>query len=106
MLHTFVPHNHHDTDQSQLQESHYPENFIDFLAHAFHHSHADGQLENYSNERIEYSNQDVNSVALVPSDFNLALHVQAPTQFKLHELLSFIPEVYSDSYSYRGPPVI
>ena len=54
LLHTLVPHQHHNIDEGEHEHSHHeePQNLLEYLAHAFHFSAGYGHSDSYSTNNI------------------------------------------------------
>lgn len=105
MLHSFVPHQHHDElgQAEHISEHSSATSTLDFLSLIFHENLGENHLENFENTECHF---DFVAIAVLPSaDYSLAEVVLAETESKYQDYPNAIPiSVYPKTSSERGPP--
>lgn len=108
MLHSFVPHDHHESDLIYISDEEVPESILDFIALGFHISQADGHLEDYSSERFDFEVADHQLFDVLNSE-SFLLDINFSSSLILSNRIDkdvFYRSLLIGEFSRRGPPQI
>lgn len=104
LLHSFVPHEHHDSGNSFITNHNVPPNIIDQIALGFHLTQTDGQLEHFMlvEDTTENDLQFLAVISVVVFGINTSDF--QPHQKVFSDQNTSFKSLNVSGFSYRGPP--